>query len=169
MSLVIGLGLASAVWAANETQAAYAPVRTILRFSTMYAVDGPFVGDENKIRDIPGDDLPWDIASADGTLLSDGSLSITVRKLVFTQDDVVPPNLRGINDEEQFRAVVSCLTEDNDQVTTANVVTQGFRASRSGDSKIDARLKLPNPCVAPIIFIVSGDELDWLAVTGSEN
>ena len=149
--------------------AALTTVRTVLHFSTMYAVDGPFVGDENPIRNLPGDDLPWAIRSAEGTLLSDGSIAISVRGLVFTNDDEVPPELRGINDEDHFRAIVSCLTEVGDQVATANVATPGFRASRGGDALIAARIKLPNPCVAPIIFIAAGDEDDWLAVTGVEN
>jgi hypothetical protein len=98
-----------------------------------------------------------------------GTISITVRGLVFTHEPEVPPELRGINDEDQFRAIVSCLTEDGDSVATANVATQGFHASRNGNAQITAKVKLPNPCVAPIVFVVSGDEDDWLAVTGVEN
>jgi hypothetical protein len=149
--------------------AALTTVRTVMHFSTMYAVDGPFVGDENPIRNLPGDDLPWAIRSAEGTLLSDGSIAISVHGLVFTNDPEVPPELRGINDEDQFRAIVSCLTEAGDHVATANVATPGFNASRTGDAFIAARVKLPNPCVAPIVFIAAGDEDDWLAVTGVEN
>jgi hypothetical protein len=32
--------------------------KTILAFKTMYGVDGPFVGEENPIRGVNGDDLP---------------------------------------------------------------------------------------------------------------
>lgn len=149
--------------------AALTPVRTVMRFSTMYAVDGPFVGDANRIRNLPGDDLPWAIRSADGTLLSDGTITVSVHGLVFTNDPEVPPALRGINDEDHFRAIVSCLTESGDHTPTANVATPGFNASRTGDALIVARVKLPNPCVAPIVFIAAGDEDDWLAVTGVEN
>src|SRR5215813_10633300 len=35
--------------------------RKILTFSTMYGVDGPFVGEDNPIRGVVGDELPWDI------------------------------------------------------------------------------------------------------------
>lgn len=157
------------VVSASAFVAAASPVRTLLRFSTMYAVDGPFVGDANKVRDLPGDDLPWDIASAEGVLLSDGSIAITVHGLVFTKDPEVPAEKRGINDEDKFRAIVSCLTEDGDKVGTTNVATPGFKASRQGDAFISAHVKLPNPCVAPIVFVVSGDEDDWLAVTGAED
>ena len=135
----------------------------------MYAVDGPFVGEENPIRNIPGDGLPWAIRSAEGTLLSDGTLTIAVRGLVFTKDPEVPPALRGINDEDHFRGIVSCLTEEGDDVGISNVATAGFPATRGGDAFISQRVKLPNPCVAPIIFVAAGDEDDWLAVTGNEN
>jgi hypothetical protein len=144
------------------------PVRTVLHFSTMYAVDGPFVGDVNPIRGLEGDGLPWAIRSVEGSLFSDGFVTVSIRGLVFTRDPEVPPELRGINDEEHFRAVVSCLTEDGDKTGVANVQTGGFAASRRGDSFIAARVKLPNPCVAPIVFI-TGDEGEWLAVTGVEN
>lgn len=135
----------------------------------MYAVDGPFVGEENPIRDIPGDGLPWAIRNAEGSLLSDGTLTISVHGLVFTRDPEVPPELRGINDEDHFRGIVSCLTEEGDNVGMSHVATVGFPATRGGDAFISQRLKLPNPCVAPIIFVAAGDEDDWLAVTGVEN
>jgi hypothetical protein len=135
----------------------------------MYAVDGPFVGDRFPIRDVPGDDLPWAIGRVSAVLLSDGFIHISVRGLVFTDDEIVPPELRGINDEEEFRARVSCLTEtEDDTVVEAHVDTQGFPADRQGNSRITARVTLPNPCVAPIVFILAGDEDDWLAVTGVE-
>jgi hypothetical protein len=81
------------------------------------------VGDANPTRNLPGDDLPWAIRSAEGTLLSDGTITIAVHGLVFTNDPEVPPALRGINDEDHFRAIVSCLTEAGDHVATANVAT----------------------------------------------
>ena len=140
--------------------------RTVLRFSTMYGVDGPFKGDDNAIRNIPGDDLPWVIDRVDGFLLGNGYLQISVRGLVFPNRADVPPAQRGINDEDKFRAIVSCLTEQGDKVAIANVSTRGFPASRSGNAFIADQVYLPDPCVAPIVFIVAADEDDWLAVTG---
>jgi hypothetical protein len=145
-----------------------APFQVVFRFATMYGVDGPFVGDAHPVRGVPGDSLPWRIRSAEGVLFSDGAISIAVRGLVFTNDPVVPPELRGINDEPKFRAIVSCLTEGDDDTPTVNVATPGFTANRNGDAQITARVHLPNPCVAPVIFIVAADEDDWLAITGVE-
>jgi len=44
-------------------------------------------------------------------------------------------------------------------VGTVNVFTAGFPATvTGGDSDIDAIITLPNPCVAPIVFVIAGSE-----------
>ena len=117
--------------AATEASAA-SPASTILLFRTMYGVDGPFVGDTNPIRDVIGDELPWAIARfIRGSLNSKGHLVILVRGLVFKDDPSVPADLRGTNDEAEFRGLVSCLTEEGDAVVTKNVITDGFPATPS--------------------------------------
>jgi hypothetical protein len=137
----------------------------VISFRTMYGVDGPFRGSANAIRGIPGDDLAWVVAhSVKGKLTTEGDLHIVVRGLVFKEGP-----LTGKNDEANFRAVVSCLTESGDTTPVVNVPTAGFPASTSGDSNIDARLALPSPCVAPITFITGEDPNKWFAVTGFEN
>lgn len=145
-------------------------MRVLISFGIMYGVDEGFVGETNPIRDVVGDELPWVVAkSAKGKLESNGHLKIKVRGLVFTDDPEVPVDLQGTNDEEQFRGMVSCLTEDTGGgIVTANVVTEGFPANPEGDSDIDAQLTLPNPCVAPIVFVLAGSEDKWFAVTGFE-
>jgi len=142
----------------------------ILSFQTMYGVDGPFVGEKNPIRGVIGDELPWTITHiVRGDLDTRGHLRIMVRGLVFADDPLVPPELRGINDEAEFRGLVSCLTEVDDAVETQNVVTEGFPANRGGDAFIRATVALPNPCVAPIVMILAGSEDKWFAVTGFEH
>jgi len=141
----------------------------ILTFQTMYGVDGPFLGEANAIRDVAGDEAPWVIRSAKGTLGVNGRLRIKVRGLVFADDPLSPPDLIGKNDEAEFRGLVSCLTEVGDSVQTANVVTRGFKATERGDANIDGHVDLPNPCVAPIVFVLAGSEDKWFAVTGFES
>jgi len=144
--------------------------RTILSFRTMYGVDGPFVGAGNAIRGVPGDDLPWEVKHfVLGSLNTKGRLKILVRGLVFKDEEGVPEEQRGINDEPVFRGIVSCLTESGGSTPTANVVTEGFRATRSGNADIDATVELPNPCVAPVIFVTGEDPAKWFAVTGFES
>ncbi|QDK38560.1 hypothetical protein [Bdellovibrio sp. NC01] len=140
----------------------------ILKFDTMYGVDGPFVGG-TQIRGVLGDELPWEIRSAKGSLSTDGHLKISVKGLVFSDASVVPPNLRGKNDEKEFRAMVSCLSENNSGgISMTKVLTRGYRATTSGNSEINARIKLPKTCIAPIIFVMAGSEEKWFAVTGFE-
>jgi len=141
---------------------------TLLAFHSMYGVDGPFVGNAFPLRGIPGDELPWTVASAVGRLDTDGHLTIVVRGLVFTDDEEVPPELRGINDEPTFRAAVSCTTEKGDQVVRRKVITEPFPATQTGNSRIRTTVELPNPCVAPTIFILAGSEDKWFAVVGFE-
>jgi hypothetical protein len=143
-------------------------VKTLLAFQTMYGVDGPFVGEENPVRGVIGDELPWEIEAVDGKLETNGHLHLEVRGLVFADEPGVPPDIIGTNDEDQFRALVSCLTEKGDKVVEANVVTRGFPATPQGDSVIDAHLQLPNPCVAPIVMVLAGSEDKWFAMTGFE-
>jgi hypothetical protein len=143
--------------------------RSLQTFDTMYGVDGPFVGEGFPIRGIPGDELPWEVKEARGKLDTDGHLTIRVKGLVFKDAPEVPVELRGKNDESEFRGVVSCWTEEGDQVGTVNVVTPGFPATVSGDSLIRATLNLPDPCVAPIIMVLAGSEDKWFAVTGFES
>src|SRR5260221_4872619 len=85
--------------------------QTFLSWGAMYGVDGGFVK-HTDIRGVRGDELPWTLASATGSLATDGHLSISVRGLVFANDPEVPPELRGINDEAVFRALVSCMTDE---------------------------------------------------------
>ena len=138
-----------------------------LTFENMYAVDGPFITPEGfadpNIRGVPGDYQAWKINKfIKGRLFNNGRLVIQVRGLVF-------PN--APNDEDNFRALVSCLTEDGDQIATVNVTTAGFPTGPAGNAVINAKLQLPNPCVAPIVMILNGDPAEgdvWFAVTGVE-
>lgn len=139
--------------------------REILSFSTMYAVGGAFLTPEHQtdpnIRGVVGDYQAWKIGRfIRGKLLSDGQLFVTVRGLVF-------PN--AANDETHFRALVSCLTESNQEITTQNIITDPFPTGPAGNANIHAHLQLPSPCVAPIVMILNGNATDgnvWFAVSG---
>ncbi len=152
------------------------PNSNIVSFETMYGVDEAFINSK-EIRNVRGDELPWEVGSATGSLTVGGHLQITVRGLVFSDDPEVPPELRGKNDETEFRGLVSCLVSERPgknhdkgkaKVETVNILTAGFPATPSGDSDIDTTVDLPDDCVAPIIFVMSGSENKWFAVTGAE-
>ena len=142
----------------------------VLAFSTMAGVDGAFIQEENALRGIEGDELPWEVAGAKGRLEENGHLVIDVHGLVFANSDIVPVELRGKNDEACFRAVVSSLTEDESgRVVVSNVTTDCFAADEEGNCEINALVKLPEPCIAPIVFVIAGSEAKWFAVTGLES
>lgn len=140
----------------------------LLGFNEMFGVDGAFVGDTSPVAGIPGDELPWEIEKAVGHLDTAGNLFLLVKGLVFKDDPSVPPELRGTNDETEFRAAVACLTEENGQVVQKNVLTTGFPATPEGNSLIIARVALPDPCIAPVVLVLAGSEDKWFSVTGFE-
>jgi hypothetical protein len=140
----------------------------IMTFDTMTPVAGPYAGAVNAVRGIAGAGLPWVLAGGSGSLSRDGHLLVRIRGLVLASHPSVPVSLRGTNPFPSFRAVVSCLSVGPDgTVAIANVGTGEFEASSSGNSDIDARVSLPQPCTAPILLVLgpSGAE-HWLAVTG---
>jgi hypothetical protein len=84
---------------------------------------------------------------------------------VLARKAPVPANLQGTNPIPQFRAIVSCLTPDQpDQGVT--VASDPVPASPDGDARIRTRLDLPEPCVAPVVFVTSPTN-QWFAATGA--
>lgn len=141
----------------------------ILEFSTMIGVPAAFTGNKaaDKTRGIPGGGLPWVVDRAQGVLRADGDLDIRVRGLVLDPNDpAVPGNRAGTNPVAQFKAVVSCLTVQPDGSTAVmNVSSALFPASPEGDCVIRDTVDLPDPCIAPIVFVTSPGG-SWFAATG---
>jgi hypothetical protein len=49
----------------------------------------------------------------------------------------------------------------------ANISTGDFKANAAGDSKIDATVSLPRPCIAPVVFVTGPSGVGvWFAATG---
>lgn len=141
---------------------------TMLKFDTMTPVTGPYVGPANPLRGVPGGGLPWVITAGTGSLKRDGHLLVIVRGLVLADQPSVPAALRGTNPFPDFRAIVSCQSIAADGTATiANISTDNFKADAAGDSMIDARVSLPQPCLAPIIFVTGPTGVGaWFSVTG---
>jgi hypothetical protein len=153
-ALVLGVALIAQTSAASSTSG-----ETVLEFNTMFGVNDPFRGATNAIRGIPGAGAPWRIDDVNGELESDGRLEIDVEGLVLVST--------GLNPSAFFRGAVSCLTSTGTTVSTVNLVTEQFPATTTGDSKIEATVSLPSPCVAPIVFVMNAGGTSWFAVTGS--
>jgi len=166
--------------------------KIILQFNTMFGVDAPYLSTpppdatppgngplatDPLVRGVLGDYTRWAIDHVNGKLFSDGTLIINVKGLVFFE------NGNPTNDETDFRALVSCqLTPDippdpsvpgdtGKPATFSNLITDPpspvHTPITKGNANINAKVKLPTPCVAPVVMILSGDGSVWFAVTGN--
>jgi hypothetical protein len=164
----LGIGMIGLVPILGATSSASADPGTILKFDVMTPVTGPYVGTSNPIRTVPGGGLPWIITAGTGSLTRDGHVLVHVRGLVLADEPPVPANLQGINPIPDFVAIVSCQTiGSGGTATITNVSTGQFPASTAGNADINARVKLPQPCIAPIVFVFGAPNVGWFAATGS--
>ena len=98
-----------------------------------------------------------------GELSTSGQLEIRVDGLVLAAGANA-----GSNPIATFRGLVSCLAADG---SIQNVPTDPFPAttgpasSGGGDATIEATVSLPDPCIAPIVFVTSPGGA-WFASTG---
>lgn len=140
----------------------------IMKFDTLTPVAGPYATSANTVRGIAGGGLPWTLKVGSGSLSRDGHLLVRIRGLVLANHPSVPASLRGTNPFPAFRVVVSCLSIGVDGTASiANVSTGDFEANSCGNSDIDARVSLPEPCIAPIVLVTGpGGAESWFAVTG---
>ena len=134
--------------------------KDVLEFDVLTPVVAPFTGSAHPIRGVNGGGVPWQIDRGRGDLSSDGRLKIRVEGLVLVSS--------GQNPVAMFRGVVNCLTTESPDVGV-NLVTAPVPASMDGDATIKATVDLPDPCVAPIVFVTSGTGSapgSWFAATG---
>ena len=161
ITLVVTLVLSSFAFAG-----AVSPVSAkgpkILKFDTMVGVPAGLTGTLSPQRGINGGGIAWMIADASGELRANGHLEITVEGLVLAATGINPPTITS------FRGLVSCLKSDG---TFENILTDPFPAttgpasSGGGNATIEADLTLPQPCIAPIIFVTNAGG-SWFAATG---
>lgn len=163
--IAILLGVALAIGLVAQVSGASSSRREMLEFDSLAGVDGPFVGTAKPIRGVSGGGLPWQIDEAEGHILPNGSLHVDVEGLVLLDGAPVPADLQGINPVPFFKVVVSCLTTVNGAAVRRNVSTDQFPATTAGDAMVTARVMLPRPCFAPILFVTSPTGA-WFAVTG---
>lgn len=137
---------------------------TVLEFQTMVGVNGMFLGATNPIRGVDGGGLPWVLDGAKGELKDNGKLEVEVEGLVVPGTS---PCGVDCNPAPFFKALVSCLTVDAgiENVSTTNGSEVMIGDPTNGNAKIEAMLDLPDPCIAPIVFVTSPTGA-WFAVTG---
>jgi hypothetical protein len=148
---VLGLTFAGAVGAGNGT---------MLEFNVMVGVPSAYTNAQHPIRGINGGGVPWVIASGKGELSAGGDLEVKVTGLVLASS--------GSNPISSFKAIVSCQDGSGGvtNVTTAAFpATTGLATAGGGNAKFEGQLSLPQPCIAPIVFVTSPGSA-WFASTG---
>ena len=139
--------------------------RKTLDAKSLAPVVEPYTVASNAIRGVAGGGLPWQIESGQADLRADGRLHVDVEGLVLAERAPVPANLQGTNPVAQFKAIVSCQTIVGGAATVSNISTAPVNASTRGNAEIEARLDLPSPCYAPIVFVATAGGA-WLAIDG---
>ncbi|HJS20080.1 MAG TPA: hypothetical protein VJ785_15135 [Anaerolineales bacterium] len=137
----------------------------VLKFNSMVGVPAGLTGAQSQgpLRGINGGGIPWTIGEASGELRANGHLEISVQGLVLAAGANT-----GSNPSATFRGLVSCVTADG---TFQNILTDPFPATTGpasaggGNAEIVADITLPQPCIAPIIFVTSAGG-SWFAATG---
>lgn len=150
---------------AGSVSTATAKGPKILKFDAMVGVPSGLTGAQSQVplRGINGGGIAWTIASASGELRASGHLEITVEGLVLAAGANA-----GSNPSATFRGLVSCVKSDG---SFQNILTDPFPATTGpasaggGNASIVADLTLPQPCIAPIIFVTSATG-SWFAATG---
>ena len=151
---------------AGSVSGATAKESKILEFDTMVGVPAGLTGAQSQpvLRGISGGGIPWTLTSAHGELKASGKLEIEVQGLVLAAGANA-----GSNPSPVFRALVSCLKSDR---SVENILTEAFPAttgpasSGGGNAKIETTVTLPQPCIAPIVFVTNNGG-SWFAVTGN--
>ena len=159
-ALVLGM-----VFGSGQFIKATAKEPKILEFDTMVGLPQAFTGTQNSasMRGINGGGLPWAIGSGRGELKASGKLEVSVQGLVLAAGSNI-----GKNPSPFFKATVSCLTSDAGVVNVSTdpfPATLGLATEGGGNAEIEATLSLPQPCLAPIIFVTNPNGA-WFATTG---
>ena len=137
----------------------------VLKFNSMVGVPAGLTGTQSQavLRGISGGGLPWVIGEASGELRANGHLKISVQGLVLAAGANT-----GSNPAATFRGLVSCVTSDGSVeniLTDPFPATTGLASAGGGNAEIVADLAIPQPCIAPIIFVTNANG-SWFAATG---
>ncbi len=136
---------------------------SILQFDTMVGIPSTLTGTQGAaaLRGINGGGKPWTLSEAKGNLGADGSLKVEVQGLVLAAT--------GSNPISSFAAIVSCVTSTgafDNILTAAFPATIGPASLGGGDADIETTVALPQPCIAPIVFVTNSSGA-WFAATGN--
>ena len=141
-------------------------IATILAVGTVAADPGNKVLDASmtgiptgglSLLGVPGGGIPWVLDRGDARLFADGRLQVSVNHLVLATGGAA-----GTNPIPTGRAIVVCGGG------TSTVMTDLVPFSPGGDARVQTRVDLPSPCLAPVVFFAgqTAGGPRWFAVTG---
>jgi len=165
VQIVLATILLSTFFFGGSVSTAEAKGPKILKFDSMVGIPAGLTGAQSQVplRGINGGGIPWTLTDGFGQLRANGHLEITVEGLVLAAGANT-----GSNPSATFRGLVSCVNADG---TFTNVLTDPFPATTGpaslggGNATIVADLVIPQPCIAPIVFVTSAGG-NWFAATG---
>jgi hypothetical protein len=162
LALVLAVGSVPSAVTASQTK--------ILEFDSMTGVPAAFTGTQRPILGVNGGGRPWVISTAKGELTTSGKLELVFTGVVFDPTDpgVIAAGLANRNTVANMKVVAACYTKDGGiaQISTPLFpVTTGFASDGGGSGQVEAQLALPQPCIAPVVFITSPGGA-WFAATG---
>lgn len=159
--LFVGAAAISAVMAAGMSAPATAEKGPGgLEVGAMAGVPFAFTSIQEPMRGLLPGGLPWRIGSAKAELTTSGKVEVKFRDLLFAPGT---GQLAGTNSIPAMKVVVSCVTEG---ALITNVSTPSFpvtTGSGAGDGSVEARVSLPDTCMAPLVFVTTLTDR-WLAV-----
>jgi hypothetical protein len=153
----------AAIGIAALTSAATAGGARAVESDSMIGVPATLTGSAGQIRGVNGGGLPWSIGASEVEVTATGKVEVAFNDLVFAAG----PN-NGKNTVASMKVVVSCLDSTGATVNVATPlfpVTTATALDPGGDGSVEARLALPKPCIAPIVFITNPAGA-WFAVDG---
>ncbi len=123
-----------------------------------------------RIDGLLGGGKPWVIGFANGALFSDGRLELKFKGLVLDPNDsgVIAAGLANMNPIPEMKVIVACYTSTGSIAQVSSElfpVTTGLASDGGGSGMIITQLSLPDPCIAPVVFITSAGG-NWFAATG---
>jgi len=123
------------------------------------------VANKTTIGDVGSCGKIWKLKSGQASLSSDGKLKVSVKGLVL--DDTTVGEYNGTPDGVDGVAAAVICNGPNGAAVAAQ--TEVVPLSKKGDAKVDAKVSLPQGCVAPVIVLrerYEGKIGGWLAGTG---
>lgn len=161
--VLVGGAVIGAMLAAGMSTSATADRGPGLEVGAFSGLPAAYASPASPLRDLQPGGLPWVVGSAKAEVKASGKVEVMFNDLLFAPGTAP----QGTNTIPAMRVVVSCLTESGG---VANVATDPFPVTTgpgAGDGRVEARLELPRPCLAPLVFVTTPTlpTLRWLAVS----